>query len=57
MAIVTVHSLHCGVTYNITAEGIYNNGTLVGPASSYGTVTTGSCPVTTSEVICMNIRT
>ena len=45
MAIVTVNSLHCGLTYNITAEGIYNNGTLVGPRSSYGAITTGSCPM------------
>ena len=35
MAIVTVNSLHCGVTYNITAGGMHNNGTLVGPGSSY----------------------
>ena len=48
MAIVTVNSLHCGVTYNITVGGMYNNGTLVGPGSSYD-VTTGICPLATSE--------
>ena len=49
MAIVTVNSLHCGVTYNITAQGMYNNRTLVGPGSSYGAITTGVCPLTTSK--------
>ena len=44
MAIITVNSLHCGVIYNITAQGIHNNGTLVGPGSSYGAITTGVCP-------------
>ena len=48
MAIVTVNSLYCGVTYNITVGGMYNNGTLVGPGSSYD-VTTGICPLATSE--------
>ena len=49
MAIVTVNSLHCGVTYNITAQGMYNNGNLVGPGSSYGPITTGVCRLTTSK--------
>ena len=49
IAIVTVNSLHCGVTYKITAQGMYNNGTLVGPGSSYGPITTGVCPMTTSK--------
>ena len=49
IAIVTVISLHCGVTYNITAQGMYNNGTLVGPGSSYGAITTGVCPLTASK--------
>ena len=49
MAIVTVNSLHCGVTYNITAGGMDNNGTLLGPGSSYGNITTGACPLAASE--------
>ena len=43
MAIVTVNSLQCGLTYNITAQGMHN-GSLVGPGSSHGAITTGSCP-------------
>ena len=50
MAIVTVNSLHCGVTYNITAGGMDNNGTLVGPGLSYRPITTGACPLVASEV-------
>ena len=50
MAIVTVNSLHCGVTYNITAGGMDDNGTLVGPRLSYGSITTGVCPLAASEV-------
>ena len=50
MAIVTVNSLHCGVTYNITAQGMYNNGTTVGPGSSYRNITTGSCPSKTQTI-------
>ena len=50
MAIVTVNSLLCGVTYNITAGGMDNNGTLVGPGSSYGPIITGVCPFAASEV-------
>ena len=49
MAIVTVNSLHCGVTYNITAQGMYNDGTMVGPISSYDAITTGVCPLTASK--------
>ena len=51
MAIVTVNSLHCGVTYNITAGGMDNNGTLVGPGSPYVNITTGVCPLAASEPI------
>ena len=50
MAIVTVNLLHCGVTYNITAGGMDNNGTLVGPGSSYGPITTGVCPSEVSQL-------
>ena len=50
MAIVTVNSLRCGVTYNITAGGMDNNRTLVGPGLSYGPITTGACPLVASEV-------
>ena len=48
MAIVTINNLQCGVTYNITAEGMLNE-TLVGPGSSHGSVTSGPCPMTSSE--------
>ena len=41
-ATVTVNGLECGVTYTITAEGTLN-GSLVGPRSSYGSITTGPC--------------
>ena len=44
MAIVTVNGLECGVTYTIIAGGTFNNGSLVAPKSSHGTVTTGPCP-------------
>ena len=54
MAIVTVNSLHCGVTYNITAGGMHNNGTLVGPGSTYKNITTGICPLEASEVTYMH---
>ena len=50
MAIVTVNSLHCGVTYNITAGGMDNNGTLLGPGSSYGPINTGVCPSEVSQL-------
>jgi len=40
---VTVNGLQCEVTYTITAGGTLN-GRSVGPISSYGTITTGSCP-------------
>ena len=50
IAIVTVNSLHCGVTYNITAMGIHNNGNLVGPGSPYTNITTSDCLLIRSEV-------
>ena len=40
---VTINGLECEVTYTITAEGTLN-GALVGPRSSHGTITSGSCP-------------
>ena len=43
MATVTIDGLECEVTYTITAEGTLN-GALVGPRSSHGTITSGSCP-------------
>jgi len=48
---VTVNGLECEVTYTITAGGTLN-GHSVGPISSYGTVTAGSClscPVTSKD--------
>ena len=50
MAIVTISNLQCGVTYALIAEGM-SNGMFVGPASSHGNITTGPCPVMTSECI------
>ena len=44
MATVTVDGLECEVTYDITAGGTLN-GALVGPRSSHGTITSGSCPL------------
>ena len=48
MAIVTISDLKCGVTYNITAEGMLNE-TLVGPGSFHGNITSGPCPLPSSE--------
>lgn len=56
MAVVTVNSLHCAVTYKITAMGIHNNGTLVGSGSPYIDITTSDCPLKTSKVSCVCIR-
>ena len=42
-ATVTVNGLECGVTYTIIAGGTLN-GDLVGPRSSYESITTGPCP-------------
>ena len=50
MATVAISDLQCGVTYSFIAEGM-SNGLLVGPASSHGNITTGPCPVMTSEYI------
>ena len=47
MATVTVTGLECGVTYSIIAGGTLN-GDSVGPTRSYETVTTGSCPISTT---------
>ena len=44
MAIVTVNGLKCQGTYTVTAGGSLN-GDLVGPRSSHGNITAGSCPV------------
>ena len=57
MAIVTINSLHCGNTYNIVAWGMDNNGTLVGPGSSYVNITTGVCPLATSKVLYIQLLT
>ena len=43
MATVTIDGLECEVTYTITAGGTLN-GILVGPRSSHGNITSGSCP-------------
>ena len=48
MATVTINDLQCGVTYNITAEGMLNE-TLVGSRSSHGNIAPRPCPMTSSE--------
>ena len=55
MATVTVDGLECGVTYTIIAGGTLN-GDLVGPRSSYRTITTNPCPVcpATSKIYRIN---
>ena len=45
IATVTINDLQCGVTYNITAEGMLNE-IFVGSESSHGSV---PCPMTSSE--------
>ena len=50
MATVPISGLQCGVTYNITAEGMLN-GTLVGPGSPHGVVAAGPCPIIASACI------
>ena len=52
-ATVTVNGLECGVTYTITAGGVLNNGSQVGPTSPYGIVTTGPCPISTTGSFCI----
>ena len=51
VATVPMSDLQCGVTYALIAEGMLN-GMFVGPASSHGNITTGPCPVMTSEYVC-----
>ena len=43
MATVVINDLQCGVTYNITAEGVLNE-TLVGSRSSHGSIAPRPCP-------------
>ena len=43
MATMTIDGLQCEFTYTIIAGGTLN-GTLVGPRSSHGTITSGPCP-------------
>ena len=48
IATVVINDLQCGVTYNITAEGMLNK-TLVGFRSSHDPINPGPCPTTSSE--------
>ena len=43
IATVAISNLQCGVTYNITAEGMSNE-ILLAPRSSHGNVSVGPCP-------------
>ena len=54
MATVVIDDLQCGVTYNITAEGMLNE-TLVGSRSSHGSIAPRPCPMISSEYMCMYV--
>ena len=49
VATMTISGLECGTIYTITAQGISNNETIVGPEYIFGNVTTGSCLLVISE--------
>ena len=49
MVAVIVRALQCGVQYTITAGGMFDNGTLVGPAMSHKSTITSPCPPATGE--------
>lgn len=51
MVTVTVMALQCGVQYTIIAGGIYNNGTVVGPATSYENTVINYCPTTGENLL------
>ena len=53
---ITISGLDCGAIYTITAQGIYNNETMVGPEYFYGNVTTGSCLLVISEGKLMHVE-
>ena len=44
-ATIRIFELNCQATYTVTAGGTLD-GTLVGPRSSHGIITTGDCMVT-----------
>ena len=46
---MTIFGLECGTTYTITAQGINNNKSIVGPEYFYGNISTGSCLLVISE--------
>ena len=50
MATVAINDLQCGLTYNITAEGMLDE-TLVGSRSTHGSIAPRPCPMTSSEYI------
>ena len=43
-ATIIISGLNCQQTYTVTAGGTVN-GTLLGPRSSHGTITTGDCQI------------
>ena len=49
MVAVIVRALQCGVQYTILAGGMFDNGTLVGPAVSHENTVTNPCPPATGE--------
>ena len=51
MAAVIVRALQCGVQYTITAGGMFDNGTLVGPTMSHDSTVTSPCPPTAGEIV------
>ena len=52
MATVIINDLQCGVTYNITAEGMLDE-VLVGSRSTHGSIAPRPCPMISSEYITM----
>ena len=57
VAAMMISGLECGTIYTITAQGISNNETIVGPEYIFGNVTTGSCLVVISKDYINFIRT
>ena len=49
MVAVIVRALRCGVQYTITAGGMFDNGTLVGPVMPHDSTVTSPCPSATGE--------
>ena len=55
MVAVIVRALQCGVQYTITAGGMFDNGTLVGPAMSHDSTVTSPCPTTGENFVVVQL--